>query len=107
MTQKSIGITLLGCGTVGGGVVNILTEQHEMLRQRTGIDFRLVHVAVKSEADYPPNAGELPMTTDALAAIDDPASQIIIELIGGTGAAYTFVERALQLGKSVVTANKH
>jgi homoserine dehydrogenase len=77
-----------------------------LLRERTGIDFKLAHVAVKSEADYPANASQLPMTTDALAAIDDPASQIVIELIGGTGAAFTFVERALKLGKSVVTANK-
>ena len=46
------------------------------------------------------------MTTDANAAIDDPRSNIIIELIGGTGVAGAFIERALKLGKPVVTANK-
>src|SRR5947207_11476649 len=46
------------------------------------------------------------MSLDANAAIDDPASEIIVELIGGTGVAFTFVERALKLGKPVVTANK-
>ena len=104
--KKEIGITLLGCGTVGGGVVNVLMQQRELLKQRTGIDFVLRHVVVKSREEYPPNHAELPMSLDANAAIDDPASDVIIELIGGTGVAFTFVERALKLGKPVVTANK-
>ncbi len=103
---RTIGVTLLGCGTVGGGVVSVLLKQRELLRQRTGVDFVLRHVVVKSEAEYPPNAGELPMSLDANAAIDDPASDVVIELIGGTGVAYAFVKRALELGKPVVTANK-
>ncbi len=106
MAQRSIGICLLGCGTVGGGVVNILMQQNDMLLRRTGIRFYLQHVVVKSKEEYPPNAAELPMSTDAAAAIDDPKSQIIVELIGGTGVAGQFVERALKLGKPVVTANK-
>src|SRR4051794_20272538 len=104
--DRTIGVTLLGCGTVGGGVVSILLKQRELLRKRTGVDFVLRHVVVKSEAEYPPNASELPMSLDANAAIDDPASDVIIELIGGTGVAYAFVKRALELGKPVVTANK-
>ena len=104
--SKSIGITLLGCGIVGGGVVNILRQQRDLLRQRTGIDFELRHVVVKDREAYPPNHSELPMSLDASAAIDDPASHIIVELIGGTGIAGTFMERALKLGKPVITANK-
>ncbi len=106
MTTKNVGICLLGCGTVGGGVVKLLTEQRELLTRRTGADLRLVHVVVKDQADYPPNADQLPMSTDALGAIDDPQTHIVIELIGGTGIAGTLVERALKLGKPVVTANK-
>ncbi len=106
MASKTIGIALLGCGTVGGGVVNLLTQQRQLLRRRTGIDFVLRHVVVKSKEDYPPEAANLPMTTDGNAAIDDPATDVIIELIGGTGVAGTFVERALKAGKPVVTANK-
>src|SRR5256714_5211464 len=106
MGKATIGITLLGCGTVGGGVVNVLMKQRALLRQRTGIDFVIKHVVVKSKEEYPPNAAELPMSLDANAAIDDPAGDIVVELIGGTGVAYTFVERALKLGKSIVTANK-
>jgi homoserine dehydrogenase len=106
MSKSTIGVTLLGCGTVGGGVASILLRQRDLLRQRTGIDFVLKHVVVKSKEEYPPNAAELPMSLDGNAAIDDAGSDIIIELIGGTGVAYTFVERALKLGKPVITANK-
>src|SRR5687768_16463273 len=106
MAEKSVGVTLLGCGIVGGGVVQILREQRDLLRRRTGINFDLRHVVVKGPEDYPPNAAELPMSTNANAAIDDPKSEVIIELIGGTGVAGTLFERALKLGKPVVTANK-
>ena len=51
MAEKSIGITLLGCGIVGGGVVQILREQRDLLRQRTGIGFDLRHVVVKGPED--------------------------------------------------------
>ena len=106
-TQKNqIGIALLGCGIVGGGVVNILQRQREVLRQRTGVDLVLRHVVVKGKEDYPPNAAELPMSTDANAAIDDEKVDVVVELIGGTGVAFTFVEKALKAGKPVVTANK-
>src|SRR4051812_27341074 len=106
MAEKTVGVALLGCGIVGGGVVAILREQQELIRQRTGIQLELRHVVVKSEAEYPPNASELPMSLNANAVIDDPKSEVIIELIGGTGVAGTFIERALKLGKPVVTANK-
>lgn len=106
MAGKTIGVGLLGCGIVGGGVEKILREQRELLRQRTGIDFELRHVVVKDREAFPPNHGELPMTTDANAAIDDPKTDVIVELIGGTNVANTFIERALKLGKPVVTANK-
>src|SRR2546421_10113354 len=69
---QSIGVCLLGCGVVGGGVQKILREQRELLRARTGLDFELVHVAVKDRGDYPPDHEKLPMSTDANAAIDDP-----------------------------------
>ena len=106
MAEKTVGVALLGCGIVGGGVAAILKQQQELIRQRTEIRFELRHVVVKDESEYPPNAAELPMSTNANAAIDDPSSEVIIELIGGTGVAGTFIERALKLGKPVVTANK-
>ena len=106
MPEKTVGVCLLGCGIVGGGVASLLLDQKEMLRKRTGITFELRHVAVKAKEDYPASANLLPMTTDAIAAINDPASDIIIELVGGTGVAGKFVEMALALGKPVISANK-
>src|SRR5579859_3601414 len=105
MSDNSIGICLLGCGVVGGGVVKILTEQAEMLYRRAGLRFDIRHVVVRDRARHATFAG-LPLTTDANAAIDDPRTQIVIELIGGTTTAGTLMERALRLGKPVVTANK-
>lgn len=106
MAEKTIGVCLLGCGIVGGGVERILREQKGLLARRTGIDFELRHVVVKDRESFPVNHAELPMTTDANAAIDDAKSDVIIELIGGTGIAGTFIERAIKLGKPVITANK-
>src|ERR1019366_2769351 len=105
MGRKNVGIALLGCGVVGGGVVSILLDQRDLLRQRTGLDLKLRHVIVRDTKKADRRAG-LPIGTDCLAAIPDPAVDIVVELIGGTGAAAEYVQAALKAGKSVVTANK-
>ncbi len=106
MAKSSTGICLLGCGVVGGGVVKILSEQHDLLLSRTGQQFDLRHVVVRDQQKVADQHPGLPLTTDADAAIDDPRTQIVVELIGGTGVAGTLIERALKLGKPVVSANK-
>jgi homoserine dehydrogenase len=104
MGKSPIGIALLGAGIIGGGVASLLLEQRKLLAQRTGLDLVLRHIAELDKTKHTiPGA---PYTTDADAAIDDPETDIVIELIGGTGIAGTFIERALRLGKPVVTANK-
>ena len=108
MTDSPIGICLLGCGVVGSGVVRILREQRELLHQRTALRFDLRHVVVRDvarHAAHKPHA-DLPLTSDAAAAIDDSRVGIVIETVGGTREAAAYVERALRLGKPVVTANK-
>ncbi len=104
--NEPIGITLLGCGVVGSGVVRILGEQRELLRRRTGLTFDVRHVVVRDPSKHVEHAGILPLTTDANAAIDDKRVRIVLELMGGTDVAGTLIERALKLGKPVVTANK-
>ena len=108
MTDSPIGICLLGCGIVGSGVVRILRDQQELLHARTGLRFDLRHVVVRDVTRHAALAihAELPMTADADAAIDDPDVKIVIEAVGGTRDAGRYIERALRLGKSVVTANK-
>src|SRR4029079_440744 len=80
MADKTVGVCLLGCGIVGGGVERILREQRTLLRQRTGIDLELRDVVVKDREAFPANHADLPISTDANAAIDDPRSDVIIEL---------------------------
>jgi homoserine dehydrogenase len=106
VSGSTTGICLLGCGIVGSGVVNILAEQGELLHRRTGLRFDVRHVVVRDAGKHRARSPELPITDAAIAAIEDPKTQIVIELIGGTTAAGELIEHALKLGKHVVTANK-
>ena len=103
-SERTIGITLLGCGIVGGGVARIITEQREMLLRRTGMTFEIRHVVVRDPAKT--RAGNFKVSTDLKAAVEAKDTDIVIELIGGTGPARIAMEAALKLGKPVVTANK-
>src|SRR3954464_13128875 len=98
MTDNPIGISLLGCGVVGSGVVRILSEQRELLERRTGLRFELRHVVVRDPKAHASKYPGLPYTPDAGAAIDDPKVSVIIETVGGTTAAAGYIERALRLG---------
>jgi homoserine dehydrogenase len=105
--MASIGVGLIGLGTVGSGVVEILRRHASDFSRRAGVDIELVRFADRN----PQRAVDLglPMdafTTDAAELIADPRVEVVIELIGGTGAAKDVVLAALRAGKSVVTANK-
>lgn len=109
----SFGVGLLGVGTVGGGVAELLLEGNERLARRTGgppggIDIRLVAAADLDEARLAPlAAGGVEVASDAAAVIAREDVDVVVELIGGTGIAGKLVLEALGAGKSVVTANKH
>ncbi|HEX4792851.1 MAG TPA: homoserine dehydrogenase [Humisphaera sp.] len=105
MSESSTGICLLGCGIVGGGVAKILADQAELLKRRVGARFDIRHVVVRDLQKHQAQGG-LPFTTNAQAAIDDPSVQIVLELMGGISPTGELIERALKLGKPVVTANK-
>jgi homoserine dehydrogenase len=102
---RTIGVALLGCGIVGGGVADLLLDDRELLRRRTGVTFELRHVVVRDPHRADRRAG-LPISTDAAAAIADPRVDVVVELIGGTTVAADHVAAALRAGKPVVTANK-
>lgn len=101
---KTIGIALLGSGIVGEGVLDILASQRERIAERFGLQFDVRHVVVRDPSK--PRRLATKVSTNAEAAIDDPAVNIVIELIGGTTRSGELVERALKAGKPVVTANK-
>lgn len=105
MGERSIGICLLGCGVVGGGVASILRENRATLRHTTGLDFELRNIVVR-DLNKDRAVDGVKLSTDAAAAIANPKNDIIVELIGGTGIAGQHIEQALKLGKPVVTANK-
>jgi homoserine dehydrogenase len=105
--HHSVRIALLGCGTVGSGVANLLLHSASGIAARGGVPFSLEAVAVRHLTKPRPVA--IPhdlLTADARAVIDDPAIDVIIECIGGLGVAAEFAERALRNRKYVVTANK-
>lgn len=105
--MRTIRVGLIGLGTVGSGVVDILRRHREHFRTRAGVDIELARVADRNEARFA-DLGLDPAacTTDAFALIDDPSLDVVIELIGGTGVARDVVLTALGSGKNVVTANK-
>ncbi len=105
--MKTVGIGLLGFGTVGTGVVAGLRRDGALIASRTGLGLELRRIA---DLDVARDRGlALPpglLTADAAAVVDDPAVDIVVELIGGVTAARELTGRALRLGKPVVTANK-
>jgi len=105
---REIGIGLLGVGTVGGGVLKIYGQHQADLEARAGCRLRVVAVVARDIAA--PRAGlalgEWPLTTDPDRVLTDPAVSLVVEVIGGLEPARTYVLRALEAGKHVVTANK-
>lgn len=108
MTNSTkINIGLLGCGTVGTGVAKLLTENKTLLTARVGADLNLKWVAdVDTETDRGIELPEGIFINDAYRVVDDPAIDIIIEMIGGQGIAKDLILKAIENGKHVVTANK-
>ena len=102
--MRPINVGLLGCGTVGSGVVKLFQEHPDLLDRRVGAKLRIRKVAVRSAPRVPVDAKLL--TKDAMEVVRDPQIDIIVELIGGTGVAKTLCLEAVANGKHLVTANK-
>ena len=102
-----IGIAILGCGTVGGATALALIKDKELLQEKTGLSLNLKYIV---DANFD-NAVKLGLNkklfeTRLAAVLEDPEISIVVELIGGTGIAKEFIEKALLAKKHVVTANK-
>jgi len=105
--MQTIKVGLLGLGTVGVGVVQILQQQAELMAQRLGAQLVLAKVATRHpERERDVKLPDVPVVGDAMEVIQDPEIAIIIELIGGYEPARTYLLDALAQGKHVVTANK-
>lgn len=105
--MESIGIALLGMGTVGSGVIDLLQKNKARFATLVGRKLDIVGVAVrdlsKTRQDLPPG---ITPTTNATELIQSPAVSIVVELIGGVETPRALLRQAIQAGKLVVTANK-
>jgi homoserine dehydrogenase len=102
-----IWVGLLGCGTVGGGVLRLLSEHAPRLVERVGAPLQVKRVLVRDMSK--PRVPECRpgwLTTSAADIVDDPAIDLVVEVMGGEDTARGLIERALKKGKGVVTANK-
>src|SRR5262245_43514179 len=106
MTQP-LGVALIGCGTVGGGVAKLLLEHPERFAARAGRPLVLRRIVVQDPKK--PRTGARPaglLARDVEEVIRDPQIQVVCELVGGVDWARQAVLRLLEAGKDVVTANK-
>lgn len=105
MTNLTIG--LLGCGTVGGALVDLLDARRATITARSGVELRIGAIAVRDTAKHQDRLADPSLlTTDTAAVVADPEVDIVVELIGGTDPALTLVRTALENGKPVITGNK-
>ena len=106
--KKELVVGLAGYGVVGTGFARALEESRDLIRQRVGRDIVIKTVAVKSVDEklaYPLPAGAT-LTSSLDDLINDPAIDVVVELMGGIKVAHSLIQRALLAGKHVVTANK-
>ncbi len=106
-SKKAVGVGLIGFGTIGTGVVKVLQRNADVIERRLGFPLRLVRVAdLDLERDRGVDLEGIRFDSDSDAVIEDPAVEIVIELIGGYDVAKRIILRAIEAGKHVVTANK-
>jgi homoserine dehydrogenase len=103
--SDALKVALLGCGTVGGAVLRLLSEQSDDLAARIGRRVEVAGVAVRRPDRHPEVPAEL-LTTDALALVTRPDVDLVVEVIGGIEPARSLLLAAIGAGKSVVSANK-
>jgi len=104
---NAVKVGVLGLGTVGGGVINLLSRNGDEISRRAGRQIQVVHAAAR-HPDRPRTCSTegIKLTSDPFAVVDDPEIEIIVELIGGIEPARELTLRALRNGKHLVTANK-
>jgi len=107
MSEQVVKIGLVGFGTIGCGVVTLITEQAEFVAAKTGLRLQLGCVVdVDTESPRPVQLPAGLLTNDLDRLLDDASIPIGVELVGGTKAAKEIQLKMLQAGKDVVTANK-
>ena len=99
-----INIAVLGYGTVGSGVVEVIEKNHASINKRAGQEVNIKYVLDLRE--FPGDPVEKILVHDYNVILEDPEVKIVVEVMGGIKPAYDFTKQALCAGKSVCTSNK-
>lgn len=99
-----VNIAVLGYGTVGSGVVEVIEKNHEKINRKAGDEVSIRYVL--DTKDFPGNPVQDVLTHDFEEIVNDPSVNIVCETLGGLHPAYEFTRRLLEAGKSVCSSNK-
>lgn len=98
------GVGVLGYGTVGSGVYEVLKVNKEIIKRKAGEEIEVRKVL--DLRDFPGDEAEKILTHDFEDILNDESIDVVAEVMGGVEPAFTFSKRAMEKGKSVVTSNK-
>ena len=105
--MKKAGVAILGLGVVGGGTLEILLEKKKQIADEYGVDLTVVAVLDKFKDKVLKYGLDTSICADSIDDIcDNPDVDIVVECMGGLEPARTFLIKALEAGKSIVTSNK-
>ncbi len=102
--MSKVDIAVLGYGTVGSGVVEVIATNQENIDRHAGRHINVKYVLDLRE--FPGDPIEEKLVHDYDIILKDPDVQVVVEVLGGVNPAYTYVKQALLAGKSVATSNK-
>ncbi len=97
-------VAILGYGTVGSGVYDVLTKNADIIASRVGTELKIKYVLDLRE--FPGDPVESVLVHDFKQVVNDPEVDIVVEVMGGVHPAYEFSKEAIEKGKSVCTSNK-
>ena len=104
-SARTVNVGICGLGTVASGTVNILTRNKSLIDARSGCNVSIIQIGARRDNPKVNTAGYA-VTRDIFEVVNNPAVDIVVELIGGTTVAKDLVLQAIAKGKHVVTANK-
>lgn len=102
--EQMVNVAVLGYGTVGSGVVEVINTNHDSINKKTGDEINIKYVL--DLRDFPGDPVEKILVHDFNTIVNDPEVDIVVETMGGVHPAYDFTKQALLAGKSVCTSNK-
>ncbi len=106
MDTRKLKVGLLGCGTVGGGLVELVHKNSSLIRQRAGVELSISKILVRDPLKERPDSVDRDLLTTHPDKVINNGCDLVVELVGGIEPARGFIQRSLARGKHVVTANK-